>query len=159
MTTESKPATAIKRLQHVVLHVTDVERSRRFYCDVLGYEVTHEMPGRMAFLRFPGSGNDHDLALSGGHDLAPFNARAAGLGHSAWEVGELTDLIPIRDQLQAAGALQHTRHHGNSLSVYGTDPDGMHFEFFWSLPVPEEGHDGSADLEAEIAKRGMVPAR
>ena len=29
----------LKRLQHLVLWVSNVERSARFYCDVLGFEA------------------------------------------------------------------------------------------------------------------------
>ena len=41
-------------INHVVLHVTDVERSKRFYMDVLGFEDRHVSMGsglRASFLR------------------------------------------------------------------------------------------------------------
>jgi catechol 2,3-dioxygenase-like lactoylglutathione lyase family enzyme len=34
----------LKRLQHLVLWVSDVDRSVRFYCDVLGFEVKTRYP-------------------------------------------------------------------------------------------------------------------
>ena len=52
----------LRRLQHLVLWVSDVERSTRFYCDVLGFEVQRQFPGA-AFLRIPGSRDDHNLGL------------------------------------------------------------------------------------------------
>jgi catechol 2,3-dioxygenase-like lactoylglutathione lyase family enzyme len=50
---------ALKRLQHLVLWVADVERSVRFYRDVLGFEVTKRY-GSAAFLKIPGSADDHN---------------------------------------------------------------------------------------------------
>ena len=43
----------LKRLQHLVLWVSNVERSVRFYCDVLGFEVKTQYPNA-AFL-YPGT--------------------------------------------------------------------------------------------------------
>ena len=39
----------LTRLQHLVLWVSDVKRSVRFYCDLLGFEVTKQYPNA-AFL-------------------------------------------------------------------------------------------------------------
>ena len=55
---------AISRLNHAVLYVRDAARSVAFYRDVLGFGVTHELPGGAgAFLRAPDSTNDHDVAF------------------------------------------------------------------------------------------------
>ena len=53
----------LKRLQHLVLWVSNVERSVRFYTDVLGFEVKTQYP-TAAFLRIPGSADDHHLGAS-----------------------------------------------------------------------------------------------
>ena len=37
-------------IDHVVLHVNDLQRSKRFYVDLLGFEVAHE-GGSNCFLR------------------------------------------------------------------------------------------------------------
>ena len=50
------------RLQHLVLWVANVERSVRFYCDVLGFEVKRRYPNA-AFLKIPGTPDDHHLGL------------------------------------------------------------------------------------------------
>ena len=52
----------LRRLQHLVLWVSDVERSVRFYCDLLGFEVTKQHPNA-AFLKIPGTPDDHHLGL------------------------------------------------------------------------------------------------
>ncbi len=52
----------LTRLQHLVLWVSDVERSVRFYRDVLGLEVRRRYPNA-AFLIIPGTPDDHHLGL------------------------------------------------------------------------------------------------
>ena len=45
------PNLQVTGINHVVLHVTDLERSRRFYTDVLGFEdrnITDGPPGTKA---------------------------------------------------------------------------------------------------------------
>src|SRR5439155_750591 len=80
-----------KGLQHLVLWVADVERSVRFYRDVVGFEIAHRHP-KAAFMRIPGSGDDHNLGLFEQPGLRPPDERSARMYHAAWEVGELADL-------------------------------------------------------------------
>jgi len=54
---------AVRRLNHAVLYVNGLERTVEFYRETLGFEVRTLIPGRAAFLRAPGSANDHDLGL------------------------------------------------------------------------------------------------
>ena len=54
---------AVRRLNHAVLYVNGLQREVEFYTTTLGFEVRMEVPGRAAFLRSPGSVNDHDLGL------------------------------------------------------------------------------------------------
>lgn len=70
------------RLQHLVLWVSDVERSVRFYRDGLGFEVGARFPGA-AFLRIPGSGDDHHLGLFEQQGVRPAEQGAARMYHSA----------------------------------------------------------------------------
>ena len=67
--------------------------------------------------------------------------------HSAWEVGELTDLVRARARLAEAGALVGQSDHGVSLSLYAKDPDGLEFEVFWTVPggqpVPTRARPGA----------------
>jgi catechol-2,3-dioxygenase len=156
MTTSEQPSIGIQRLQHVVLQVSDVERSTRFYCDLLGFEVTHRRPNGNTFLRAPGSSNDHDLALFGKQGLRPAQADTAGLVHMAWEVDDIRELARTHELLTAAGVLDHTANHGVSLSVYGRDPDGIRFEILWTVPGGGLGEQNvPLDLEAELARRNI----
>jgi catechol-2,3-dioxygenase len=128
----------LKRLQHLVLWVSDVDRSVRFYRDVLGFEVKSLSP-RAAFLRIPGSPDDHHLGLFEQTGVPSPDERVARMYHSAWEVGELTDLARARERLIAANSLVGSSDHGVSLSLYAKDPDGLEFEIFWTVPGVSAG--------------------
>ncbi len=81
----------LKRLQHLVLWVSNVERSVRFYRDILGFEVKTQSP-RAAFLRIPGSPDDHHLGLFEHTGVPGPHEGVARMYQSAWEVGDITDL-------------------------------------------------------------------
>lgn len=144
----------LKRLQHLVLWVSNVDRSVRFYCDVLGFEVKRRYPNA-AFLIIPGTGEDHHLGLFEQTGVTPPDERAARMYHSAWEVGELGDLARARRRLLEAGSLVGQSDHGTSLSLYAKDPDGLEFEVFWAVPEGTPVGTRALDLEAELAKRGV----
>ncbi len=141
---------AVRRLNHAVLYVHDLARAVAFYRDVLGLEVRLELPGQAAFLRAPGSANDHDLGLFsiGGSPLPPQPEPHVGLYHLAWEVGTLGELDDLRGRLTAAGALVGASDHRVSKSLYAKDPSGIEFEVMWRVPAE--------DWEAELAEGGMI---
>jgi catechol-2,3-dioxygenase len=153
---------AIRQLNHAVLFVRDAERTATFYQDVLGFEVTHRMPGRGVFLRAAGSANDHDVAFfTIGSRAEPSTAgrSTVGLYHLAWEVETLGDLAALRERLAEAGALVGETDHSVSKSLYARDPDGLEFEIMWGVPVeslPEGVEPGiePLDLAAELARYG-----
>jgi catechol-2,3-dioxygenase len=145
----------LTRLQHLVLWVADVERSVRFYCDVLGFEVQRRYPNA-AFLIIPGAGNDHDLGLFEQPGVRPPDEGVARMYHAAWEVGELTDLARARQRLIEARSLVGSSDHGTSLSLYAKDPDGLEFELFWAVPGGVPIGTRPLDLDAELARRGLA---
>ena len=144
----------LKRLQHLVLWVSDVQRSVRFYCDVLGFEA-RMMGTRAAFLKIPGSPDDHHLGLFEQAGAGRPDERVARMYHSAWEVGELTDLTRARQRLVEAGSLVGSSDHGVSLSLYAKDPDGLEFEIFWTVPGGGPAGTRPLDLEGELVRRGL----
>jgi catechol-2,3-dioxygenase len=157
----------VRRLNHAVLFVRDVERSVAFYRDVLGFapiEGMAELKGA-AFLRAPSSTNDHDLGLfEVGAQAGPSGAGRAtvGLYHLAWEVETLADLAEVAQRLTEHGALAGATDHSTTKALYGKDPDGLEFEVCWLVPAdrltPEilAGRDQLAplDLTAELERFG-----
>jgi catechol-2,3-dioxygenase len=132
----------IFRLNHAVLYVRDLAETVTFYRDVLGFERIDEMTpdgfAGAAFLRAPGSTNDHDLGLfEVGAAAGPSQAgrQTVGLYHLAWEVDTLDELEATASRLAAAGALVGASDHGTTKSLYGKDPSGLEFEIVWLIPA------------------------
>ena len=146
---------AVHRLNHAVLYVDDVEASKAFYRDVLGFTVVAEFPGA-AFVRAAGSTNDHDLGLFQVGPGAPRpGARQTGLYHLAWQVDTIDELVELRAKLVAAGSLVGQSDHGVSKSLYAADPSGIEFEVMWAVPRdswPADVGTKPLDLSAEQAR-------
>ncbi len=152
----------IARLNHAVLYVRDAQVAFAFYRDVLGFTLVEAMGEQAVFLRASGSENHHDLGLFGTGAAAPGpgGGRQVGLFHLAWEVDALPGLAEARIALLQAGAMTGESDHGNSLSLYGKDPDGNEFEIFWMVPREEWAARGFGtrrlDLEGELRRRGLT---
>jgi len=140
----------VRRLNHAVLYVHDLASVVRFYTEALGFEIRTEMAGRAAFLRAPGSANDHDLGLFAldGASPIPGDAARVGLYHLAWEVGTLAELDEVRRRLAERGALVGASDHRVSKSLYAKDPSGIEFEVMWRVPAE--------DWAAELASGPMI---
>ena len=145
----------LTRLQHLVLWVGDVERSVRFYCEVVGFEVQRRSP-TAAFLKIPGTTDDHHLGLFEQTGIQHPDERVARMYHAAWEVGELTDLARAKQRLVEARSLVGSSDHGTSLSLYAKDPDGLEFEIFWTVPEGAPAGTRPLDLDGELARRGLA---
>lgn len=158
----------VTRLNHAVLYVGDVERTREFYENVLGFKTLVWAPGQAAFFQAPGSTNDHDLGtFQIGADAGPSQAgrTTVGLYHLAWEVDTLSELARIRALLIERGALTGASDHITTKALYARDPDGIEFEVSWLVPadlITDEMREATAtltrprplDLEGEIARYG-----
>jgi catechol-2,3-dioxygenase len=153
----------IRRLNHAVLYIRNVERSVEFYTNVLGFRVVHKLPGA-AFLLAPESDNDHDLGLFEiGAQAAPSPAGrgSVGLYHLAWSVPTLADLAEHERRLREAGALVGASDHVTTKALYAQDPDGLEFEVSWLVPqervTPQMRSEVAVrplDIDAEIARYG-----
>jgi len=151
----------IRRLNHAVLYVRDVNKSIAFYRDVLGFRVKLRM-ATMAFLRAAESDNDHDLGLFQVGAAAPADGQpTVGLYHLAWSVNTLTELAEFAKKLTDVGALVGASDHGVSKSLYGKDPDGIEFEVSWFVPrervtpeMEENPQIRRLDIDAEISRWG-----
>jgi catechol 2,3-dioxygenase-like lactoylglutathione lyase family enzyme len=133
----------IKKIGHVVLMVTDMERSVEFYTRILGFRVSdvypEEMvPGGMVFLRM--NTDHHGVALVGGRKDQPANAE---LHHMAFEVASLDEVLRAREHLKmhdVAIDFEGRRRAGCQIAVEFLDPDGHHLEIYWGLD--QVGSDG-----------------
>jgi catechol 2,3-dioxygenase len=124
----------VTNVGHVVLKVRELERSVRFYRDVLGLkEVARATFGRpMAFFSATGE-NHHDIGLfEVGPDAAPPEKNHVGLYHVALRIGHsLEELRAAKAHLEANGVQElRLRDHTVSQSVYLNDPDGNGLELY-----------------------------
>lgn len=143
----------VTRLNHAVLYVRDVARTREFYENVLGFRTLIWMEGRAAFFQAPGSTNDHDLGtFQIGSDAGPTTAGrgAVGLYHLAWEVDTLGELQRLSAVLSERGSLAGASDHGTTKALYAQDPDGIEFELCWLIPA-------ESITDADRSVRGALP--
>ena len=122
----------IHELGHVVLYVRDLQRSRHFYRDVLGFNELHAIDNAVA--AFSSGRTHHELLLiQVGNDATPIPAgRRVGMYHIGLKVCESDD--ELRDALatieaagvRVVGASDHTVTH----SLYIEDPDGNEIELY-----------------------------
>ena len=135
---------ATTKLGHIVLRVRDLERSKRFYTEVLGLRPTGEIPGVMAFFSTQDNPDSHDLALMRlGPGAADQPADAVGLYHFAYQVDSEEALAKAYLTLREAGVtIVGTGDHGVSKGIYILDPDGIQIEITYEVPPdqwPPEG--------------------
>jgi len=124
----------IRELGHVVLQVTDLDRSLKFYRDTLGLPVVSlgsPRGRRMAF--FSLGKKHHDLALLElGPGAGPNDHSRAGVFHVALKVGD--DIEALREakaRIVAANVpIVRTTEHVTTLSLYVSDPDGITVELY-----------------------------
>jgi catechol 2,3-dioxygenase len=152
----------IGKIGHVAVYVEDLERSARFYTQVLGFQVSDvippgHLPGGAVFLR---CNPDH-------HGIALFQATAehpagAGLHHIAMEVPTLDDVFRVRRHLrehQVPIDLDGRRGAGCQYVVEFRDPDGHRLEIYWNIDQigsegivrPAEEWKPASSLEEAVA--------
>lgn len=130
-----KPVHPQTRIGHVHLKVADIERSLRFYRDVLGFEVTQRYGDQAAFLS--AGGYHHHIAINTWESLGgkPPAAGTTGLYHLAILYPNRTELADALRRLINAGIrLEGASDHGVSEALYLRDPDGNGVELYWDLP-------------------------
>ena len=116
-----------------MLKVRDLERSVRFYRDVLGPADGAGTFGRPMVFFSATRENHHDLALfEVGPDAAPSEKNQVGLYHVALRIGHsLEELRAAKAHLEAHGVQElRLRDHAVSQSIYLNDPDGNGLELY-----------------------------
>ena len=123
----------VRELGHLVLYVADLERSRHFYRDVLGWSEVIESPMPGAALFSSGRTHHELLLIEVGPGAAPIPAgRRFGLYHFGLKIGETDDELRqalrslMEEDVEVVGTADHTVTH----SLYIRDPDGNEIELY-----------------------------
>ena len=149
----------IKRLTHLVIRVRDVERSERFYTEVMGFHITAKYPG-MVFYATDDEPTTHDLATQEiGMDAPGPQQNRVGLYHMAWQVETLEDLRAFHRRLKEHEVpIVGYGEHGLGFGIYFMDPDGNEIEVVYELPK-EQWPDGKPQLRGTGAVCGGAGLR
>jgi glyoxylase I family protein len=129
-------------LDHVVLTVTDLERARRFYGDLLGFEIYHDpdyLGGSYDF-----KAGDVEIVLVR-HTRTPHDDRFSefrvGLDHLSFVAPDEAALHALADRLIAAGVeTQGVETYAPSGKRYVVfrDPDNIQLEYWLNEPVEDK---------------------
>ena len=124
-----RPASSARGLHHTALVSGDVERTTRFYSEVLEFPLTEmidnrDYPGSTHFFFDIGNGNLLAFFDFPGLDSGPYAEVLGGLHHVAISV-EPKRWEHLRGNLDAAGV---TYAHHSGTSLYFAGPDGERLE-------------------------------
>ncbi|HEV8021092.1 MAG TPA: VOC family protein [Candidatus Lustribacter sp.] len=152
----------VRKLGHLVYEVSDVERSTKFWTEIMGFTVSDLNEFGMVFLR--SAGDHHSIALVPTKKKAR-PAQDAGLQfhHLAMEVDSVDVLFRARDFLRERGieiTYDGRRGPGGNTGVEFTDPDGYTFEIYADMDQvgpdgkvrPPEQFDRVKSLEDAVAR-------
>lgn len=141
------PIPAGTKIGHVHLKVADIDRALRFYCGVLGFEVTRRLGDQVAFIS--AGGYHHHLGLNtwDSKNGAPPAPGTTGLYHTAILYPSRADLADAFRRVVAAGIpLDGSADHGVSIALYLRDPDQNGVELYYDKPEEQWPKDEAGNL-------------
>lgn len=124
----------------VSLRVADLDRSLRFYHEILGYVV--ELVGDDAALLRPALNEPHHFELRAVPGAGRAPRQAVGLYHAAILLPTRHDLAQLVVQLHEQGVPFGHSDHGVSEALYLDDPDGNGLEIYADRPRDQWQRDG-----------------
>ncbi len=133
----------VNKLGHMIYEVSDVERTAKFWTEVMGFEESDRNEHGMVFFR---CGADHHAI-----GLKPGKAKRKGpnedgmqVEHLAFEVDSVDIVLKTRDYLIANNipiTFQGRKGAGCNIALNFQDPDGFEFEVYCQMDqVDESGH-------------------
>jgi len=133
----------VNKLGHLVYEVSDVERTARFWKEVMGFEETDRNEIGMVFFRC--GADHHAIGLKPGKaKKRPASGEALRIEHLALEVDSLEDLFRARDYLEKNNipiVFQGRKGAGGNAALHFCDPDGYEFELYCKMDqVDADGH-------------------
>jgi catechol-2,3-dioxygenase len=146
------------KLGHVLLRVSDEEKARWFYCDVLGLKLAERDPEHGGLFTTLGQ-SFHTLDVAKHPDpnsaQKPSNNQL-GLVHLAFQVEQYADLKTAYETLLKNGIpVERAIDHESQRSLYFHDPDGNGVEIYFELPMALQIYpNGRHDIDAPLPVGG-----
>ena len=135
------------KIGHAHLTVSDLERSLKFYRDILGFEVTTKYGDSAVFLS--AGGYHHHIALNtwAGKDAKPAPHGHTGLYHFAILYPTRKELAKaVQKLIDAKYPIEGGSDHGVSEAIYLRDPDNNGVELYVDRPKAEWKKDFKGDI-------------
>lgn len=134
----------VKKLGHFVYEVSDLDRSLRFWTEIMGFRFSDRNERGMVFLH--NATDHHSIALvpMPGHKR-PAEGQALRVSHLAMEVDSVDTLFKARDFLKQQGielTFEGRKGPGGNVGIEFEDPDGYVFELY--ADMDQIGTDGKS---------------
>ena len=135
------------RIGHIHLKVSDLERSLKFYRDLLGFEVQQYYGDSAVFISAGGYHHHIGLNTWQSKNARPAPINTAGLYHTAILFPTRKDLaIALKRLIDANYPLTGASDHGVSEAIYLNDPDRNGVELYWDKPKDQWPKDEKGNL-------------
>jgi catechol-2,3-dioxygenase len=150
----------LKKIGHVQLRVADLERSKAFYRDVLGFRVSEQDPqhGGDVFMTLGEDFHTLDLAQHPSPETGRGPSRPVGLAHIAFQVPSYEALREAYCTLLEHGVpIERAMDHVNQRSIYFLDPDGNRLEIYYEMAGALQrflGGRGDQNSELAVSREG-----
>ena len=121
-------------LSHIQLSVRNLERSARFYQELLGMKELFRIGPNAVMLQTPGS--NEVFTLNCNPQGATVSGEMGGIAHFGFRLKNATDMTELLELVARAGGkpVEHGKRGKDKEELYAfaADPDGYEIEFFWS---------------------------
>ena len=123
----------VRKVGHLVYEVSDVDRTVKFWTEMMGFKVSDRNEFGMVFLRT--LSDHHTIAVKEGKG-GERKDQGLRVEHLAFEIASMDELIAARDFLKAHGVpviWEGRRGPGGNPGLHCLDPDGYEFELYCDM--------------------------
>ena len=156
---QGKTPVKVKKIGHFVYEVADIERSVKFWTEIMGFEVTEGNEIGIVFLHY--GADHHGIGLIATDAKRRGELPASKLQHLALEVENVEALLSAREYLKSHNVpivFEGRKGAGSNYGVNFLDPDGNQFELCCDMDQlgpgvrPSSQWQRAKTLEEAIAK-------